>query len=157
MAQETWRQHLDTVYDVSDLGRVRNGKSGRIIKVAPNQKGYLQWVCCHNGLETSTKVHRAVAIAFIPNPNNYETVDHRKNKEITNNCVSNLRWASLSMQERNKSIRGAVAFRGVCKCGEKYRARIQINGNRVYLGTYDTPELASAAFNVRHTAEGFDV
>lgn len=159
MAQEIWRKHLETMYDVSDLGRILNRDTGRVMKLTPIGKGYLTWNCCENGLQTKTYVHRAVAIAFIANPEGYETVDHRKSKEITNNCVSNLRWATVSMQNRNQSIRGAVLFKGVCKTanGEKYVAKIKINGKMVHIGTYATPEEASAAYNARHTAEGFDV
>ena len=87
---EIWKQHLDTIYDVSDLGRIRNRQSGLILKLSPSTVGYLQWTCCDNGLQTKTLVHRAVAIAFIPNPDAYETVDH-KNHDKTNNRVANLR------------------------------------------------------------------
>ena len=156
---ETWRKHLETIYDVSDLGRIRNRKSGRLMKLVPNSNGYLTWGCYENGLLTRTLVHRAVAIAFIANPEEYLTVDHKEHAEITNNRVTNLRWANQSMQMRNQSIRGEVPFKGVCKTanGEKYVAYIKINGKLVYLGTYDSPELASSAFNARKTAEGFDI
>jgi len=157
MAEEIWRQHLDTVYDVSDIGRVRNRDTGCDMKLSPDGDGYLRWNCCHNGKETTTKVHRAVAIAFIANPDGYDTVDHRKNKEKTNNRVVNLRWATMSMQLRNQSIRGAIHFKGVSQNGKKYVARIKIDGKRVNLGTFATAELASAAYNARHTAEGFDI
>ena len=159
MAEEIWKQHLETMYDVSDLGRIRNRDTDLVIKLSPDGAGYMQWNCYHNGKKTNTNVHRAVAIAFIANPNNYETVDHKESKEITNNCVSNLRRANHSMQSRNQAIRGAVPFKGVSKTkdGEKFRARIRIDGKKVHLGTFETPEEASSAYNARHTAEGFDV
>ena len=47
-------------------------------------------------------VHRMVAETFIENPNNYPTVDHIDRNPL-NNDVSNLRWASYSMQMRNTS------------------------------------------------------
>ena len=154
---ESWKQHLDTIYDVSDLGRIRNRKSGLILKLTPNTGGYLCWTCCHNGEQATIQVHAAVAIAFIPNPDAYETVDHKKSKEITNNCVSNLRWANRSMQNHNRAVYGAVPFKGVCKNGKKYVAQITIDGKNVYIGIYDSPEEASQAYNTRFSAEGFDV
>jgi len=153
---EIWKQHLETMYDVSDLGRIRNRKSGLILKLTPDTVGYLKWICCHNGEKTTTKVHRAVAIAFIPNPDAYETVDH-KNHDKTNNRVANLRWATVSMQMRNRAAFGAIPFRGVSKHGEKFQAQIWIDGKDVYLGIYETPELASQAYNARYNAEGFDI
>ena len=54
----------------------------------------------HNGKNYS--VHRMVAETFIENPNNYPTVDHIDRNPL-NNDVSNLRWASYSMQMRNTS------------------------------------------------------
>lgn len=54
----------------------------------------------HNGKNYS--VHRMVAETFIENPNNYPTVDHI-DRNPSNNDVSNLRWASYSMQLRNTS------------------------------------------------------
>jgi len=54
----------------------------------------------HNGKNYS--VHRMVAETFIENQNNYPTVDHIDRNPL-NNDVSNLRWASYSMQMRNTS------------------------------------------------------
>lgn len=46
-------------------------------------------------------VHRLVAKAFIPNPNNYEQVDHI-NSNRQDNRVANLRW--ISRQDNNKRL-----------------------------------------------------
>lgn len=54
----------------------------------------------HNGKIHA--VHRLVAETFLENPNNYPTVDHIDRNRYNNN-VSNLRWASVSMQMRNTS------------------------------------------------------
>jgi hypothetical protein len=54
----------------------------------------------HNGKNYS--VHRMVAETFLENPNNYQTVDHIDRNRL-NNDVTNLRWASYSMQMRNTS------------------------------------------------------
>lgn len=144
------------MYDVSDIGRIRNRNTGYVLKLQTGGDGYLGWSCHHNGKRITTKVHRAVAIAFIANPDEYDTVDH-KNQNNTDNRVTNLRWASRSMQERNKSIRGEIPFKGVSKTGEKFMARIVINGKKVYIGTFVSPDLASQAYNARFSAEGYDI
>ena len=48
---------------------------------------------CKDGTQKTFKVHRLVAKAFIPNPDNKPECDHL-DKDKTNNCVSNLRWVS---------------------------------------------------------------
>lgn len=47
------------------------------------------------------KIHRLVAEAYLPNPNNYDTVDHI-DFNITNNCVNNLQWMSRHENSRKK-------------------------------------------------------
>jgi len=155
MEEIIWKRHLDTIYDVSSIGTVRNRETGKNIKLSKKSTGYLVWGC-YNGLKVDTYVHRAVALAFLPNPEGYPTVDH-KNQNKTDNRLENLRWASVSMQNRNQSNRGEVPFKGVSKDGKKFRARIKINGKTVHIGIYGTAEEASASFAARFTQEGFDV
>ena len=48
------------------------------------------------GIRRLAKVHRLVALAYIPNPNNYPIVMHKDNKR-THNVVSNLMWGTPKM------------------------------------------------------------
>ena len=83
-------------YSVSDTGLVRNDKTGRIRKPYLDSRGL--YVLVHidvDGVQYNRLVHRLVAEAFIPNPDNKETVNHKDgNKQ--NNCVDNLEWATRS-------------------------------------------------------------
>ena len=75
-------------YSVSTYGRVRNDKSGRILK--PRKNGGDLFVAIDN---IQPLIHRLVAQAFIPNHENLPYVNH-KDEDKKNNNVSNLEWIS---------------------------------------------------------------
>ena len=81
------------LYDVSDQGRVRSLKFGkeRILKQLRTPKGYLLVGLRKNRERKMCKVHRLVAQAFIPNPDNLPEVNH-KDEDKENNSVQNLEW-----------------------------------------------------------------
>ena len=79
-------------YGITSCGKVWSFKTNKFLAPARSHKGYLQ-VHLTNGQEQSKVVviHRLVALAYIPNPNNLETVDHIDgNKE--HNYINNLQW-----------------------------------------------------------------
>ena len=95
MTDEIWCpiKGYEGQYEVSDQGRVRSLKFGkeRILKTGITPQGYLFVSICKNGEQKKCKVHRIVAQAFIPNPDNLPEVNH-KDEDKTNNSVSNLEW-----------------------------------------------------------------
>ena len=95
MAEEIWCpiKGYESLYEVSDQGRVRSLKFGkeRILKPGRMSKGYLFVSLYKNGEQKKCKVHRLVAKTFIPNPDNLPEVNH-KDEDKTNNKVSNLEW-----------------------------------------------------------------
>jgi hypothetical protein len=76
-------------YEVSIFGNVRNKTTKRILKPA-NHGGYYS-VGLSNKKTKTFSVHILVAKAFIPNPENKNTVNH-KDKNGLNNNISNLEW-----------------------------------------------------------------
>ena len=82
-------------YEINKTGEIRNIKTGRIMKPYINPDGYYVVTLVKNkGQAKKMKVHRLVAMVFIANPENKETVDHI-NRVRTDNNVDNLRWATL--------------------------------------------------------------
>lgn len=82
-------------YSVSNKGNVRNDKTGRILQTQDNGVGYLILQLHKNGVMKSHKVHRLVCEAFILNPQNKETVNHKDGCKYNNN-LDNLEWNTLS-------------------------------------------------------------
>ena len=98
MRQEIWKdiKEYEGLYQISNFGRVKSlhGKE-KFLKLHLKPDGYMQVVLCKNYKTTSRLVHRFVAEAFVPNPNNLVQVNH-KDENKTNNYVENLEWCTPS-------------------------------------------------------------
>lgn len=108
--EEIWKDipTFEGLYKASTLGRIASydrkvnyknfgkiaTKKGKIL-TPKESKGYLEVVLCDNeGKHYCRKVHRLVAEAFIPNSNNYQTINHI-DEDKHNNRASNLEWCSV--------------------------------------------------------------
>jgi hypothetical protein len=72
-----------------------------------NTQGYMSVVLWNNNKRKDVKVHRIVAEAFIPNPNNYPVINH-KDENPSNNKVENLEWCT---QQYNVTYGSAIQKR----------------------------------------------
>ena len=115
-----------TVYPNGDI----MGKRGWMLKPSKTNKGYLYVYIMINKKKNHMYVHKLVALCYIPNPDNKPEVDHILSKEITNNNVSNLRWATRSEQAINTKInsRNTSGVKGVSKKRKGWIAYLTING-----------------------------
>ena len=92
---ELWRMvEGHPSYSVSNKGRIRNNKTGYILK--PYVTGYKnnQYLTVDIKKRT-TRVHRLVALAFVDNPDNKPEVNHKDGNHF-NNEASNLEWVTGS-------------------------------------------------------------
>lgn len=117
LLNEEWRdvQDYEGVYQVSNYGRIKRvehtkvyksaNQSGKfmahyrydamILKPCFDSGGYIQIHLCRHQKKRWTKIHRLVAEAFLPNPDNLPQVNHKDgNKE--NSRLDNLEWVSMS-------------------------------------------------------------
>ena len=141
---EQWKDIIgyEKLYQVSDLGRVKSSgrmvvakknslsfKKERIMKQAVD-KGYLKCCLTHESKKFTAKIHRLVAIAFIPNPENKPEVNHiglrpdgKQGNKSDNRAVS-LQWNTLSENRKHADDNGLINYvKGenhyACKLTEK--------------------------------------
>lgn len=90
---EEWRYVVgyEELYQVSNLGRVKSNIQNTIMRQHDNGKGYLTVSLSVRGKVTKKYIHRLVAEAFIPNPNNKQEVNHLNLKK-NDNSLENLEW-----------------------------------------------------------------
>lgn len=86
----------ETLYSVSDKGEIKNDKSGNLLKISSS--GTVQLSI--DGKNSTRKVSRIVADAFIPNENGYEYVTHLDGNK-SNNTIENLKWISTKENGQN--------------------------------------------------------
>jgi hypothetical protein len=131
-------------YSVSNLGCVKNDKTNIILKPYYTTKGY-RIVKLNN---KNQRIHRLVALAFIPNPDNKLYVDHIDNNPQNNN-MNNLRWCTQQENQQNKKIKinNTSGYKGVCysKKNKKWNAYITINYKNISLGYFERVEDAIIA------------
>ena len=136
-------------YSVSDHGNVKNNKTGRILRRGSGKAHkHFNVVLRENNKSYNKNVHSLVANAFIENPQNKSCIDHIDNNPQNNN-ISNLRWATDSQNNENKSMmtNNTSGVKGVCwsKASNKWKARINIDGIAIHLGYFTDIEDAKQA------------
>ena len=127
---EVWKQYLDTQYEVSNLGNVRNKNTKVVLSQEDTGNGYMcVGLQMDKGVYKKTRVHRMVAMAFLEFQRTEERneVDHI-NGNKSDNSVDNLRWCTHKENMNNPVTRRKIR-RGV----KRYRLQLQnCNCNMVF-------------------------
>ena len=141
---EEWRDvpGYEGLYQVSSLGQIKSlvRRAEKILSCRKNEWGYLETPPLA-GSRKMYRVHRLVALTFIPNPDNKLEVDHI-NRIPDDNRVENLRWANRSEQQVNtKDREHTTEYRNITCC---YRVKID-RGDFHYAKRFKTLEEAIEA------------
>ena len=79
------------LYAVTSCGKVWSYRNKCFLKPYTTKKGYMRVKLCKDGEKKMCRIHRLVAEAYLPNPENLPQVDHIDNDK-THNYVNNLQW-----------------------------------------------------------------
>ena len=139
-----------TNYQVSWWGRVRNAKTGRILKGGKSIPGYLFVHLYKNGKALIHYIHQLVAREWVGNPEEKRCVDHVDGSR-TNNHWENLRYATHSENGGNAKNRtdGTSIYKGVSfsKPMKKWKGTIMIEGRNRHLGFFQYEREAAESYN----------
>lgn len=134
--REIWKdiRGFEGLYQISNFGNVKSVArvisrsttdlpvQERILKPCVRH-GYKHIVLSKNGKFTTGHIHRLVAEAFIPNPNNLPCVNH-KDENPSNNCVDNLEWCTRAYNNSYNHLRERAAI-----AKRKPILQFDLNGN----------------------------
>lgn len=141
-------------YEVSNLGNVRHKKRKQVL-IPRGHKKKGTYICYEvhladeTGIQKNQKVHRLVAKAFIPNPENKPEIDHI-DRNPANNHIDNLRWTTRAENMINSSLRSdnKSGHRGIwfCNTKQKWCISYEFEKKKYHGGYYNTLEEAIANY-----------
>lgn len=139
---EHWKPINDR-YEVSDLGRVRNFKTGHLITDIDHGNGYRYVTFVVDGKHRNYYVHRLVAEAFLPRSAGRDVVDHL-NFNRADNRAENLIWCTQKENTRRSAHHmRKPKSKSYSSTGEKYiykrgdRFRVAVLGKEIQCGTME--------------------
>ena len=162
--EEIWKdiEGFEGLYQVSNIGRVRSYdreitkphprnqsipftyiQKGRVLRQRKHTAGYWTVMLWKDHVPYTRTVHRLVAEAFIPNPQNLPEVNHI-DEDKANSIVTNLEWVTKSGNMRHGS------------CGERmgrkhWKAVVQMDENGNVIKEWPCAQHAAEQLNIRHT------
>ena len=141
---EKWKsiKGYEELYEVSNCGNICTKTKNKLFKLNKNSRGYIVVTFTKNKIEKSYSVHRLVAEAFIPNPENKPQVNHI-NGDKTDNRVENLEWCTQSENQIH-------CFKNnLQKRNNKKVIQYDINNNLIRV--WDSLKEAAEQLNINHS------
>ena len=110
---EEWKDITDYegIYQIASSGRVKNLKTGRILKTVVTKCGYEMVILCKNCKTKGLTVHRLLGIHFIPNgnPDVFTVINHKDGNKL-NNQLTNLEWCTPASNIQHAYANGLVGM-----------------------------------------------
>ena len=135
------------LYGITSCGKVYSYKRKRFLEPYYS-KGYMRVCLCKDNERKMYYVHRLVAEAYIPNPENLPEINH-KDENKTNNCLQNLEWCdhkyNINYGTRNEKISNS---------NKKPILQFDLNGNFIKEWKSATDVGREVRDNIRHCLKG---
>ena len=131
MNTEIWKEINNfSKYEISNYGNLKNKDTQKILHLSI-KSGYLcTSLTDNNGIRKPVKIHRLVALNFIPNVENKETVNHINHNRLDNN-IQNLEWMTTTEQNNHKrkckkEIQELVSSRAVWRIDKDTNKKLEL-------------------------------
>ena len=143
------------LYAITSCGKVWSYRSKKFLKSCKQSTEYLAITLCKDGTRKSYTIHRLVAEAYLPNPNNLPQVNH-KDENKTHNYINNLEWCdntyNINYGTRNKRVGRARSKTVICvETNIVYYSPTEVEQT---LGI-DASSIHKCCKGKRHTAGGY--
>lgn len=137
---------FENIYQISNKGTVKSLRFNkeRILRTQTDIFGYHYINLNCDGKSYKYKIHRLVAEAFIPNPNNYPIINHI-NEDKTDNRVENLEWCTYSY---NNTYNDRAKKSGKKSGKTLSRPIIQLTKNGEFIREWESATEASKQLNI---------
>ena len=127
-------------YMIDTNGIVMNTATNKVLKGYIHKykhTNYRRFTLTKDKKKHNVKLHRLLAIAFIPNPNNLPNVDHKDGNGL-NNHLDNLRWCSYGQNLQNTEVHknNKLGIKNICYHPKDNRYQFQKNYNKITYQKY---------------------
>ena len=115
---------FEGLYAATSCGKIWSYKTNKFLKPQIAANGYYQVKLYKNGIGKRYSLHRLIADAYLPNPNNLEDVDHRDRNKY-HNYIGNLQWMKHGDNVRKDQCKPIICietneiFSGVRECAKE--------------------------------------
>lgn len=145
MKETIWKKiiidGIETIYSVSNQGEIRNDVRNRLLNLSTEYEYKVASISLGQGVMKRKRVHRLVAEAFIPNPENKPYVNHIDGIRYHNN-VENLEWVTPQENAQHAVDAGLIGY-------SRARAVRQYNLNGEWLMSFESATAAAKELGIQ--------